>query len=202
MSAPTWLALPELGRLLRARELSCVELAEHFLDRLERMGSTYNAVVTVLREPALAEARLRDRELISGQGPRPAARHSLRRQGSAGRRGRAHELGSAAVSEPDVARGCDGGPTASGRGCGAGGQAGDGRARRRHGVQPGVRELHRPRPLTLGSGPLVRRVLQRIGVGGRRRTGSLRDRLGDLGIDPVSRRRSAASPACARPMGG
>ena len=40
MSAPTWLALPELGRLLRARELSCVELAEHFLDRLERMGST------------------------------------------------------------------------------------------------------------------------------------------------------------------
>ncbi len=53
--------------MLRARELSCAELAEHFLDRLERMGSTYNAVVTVLREPALAEARLRDRELMSGK---------------------------------------------------------------------------------------------------------------------------------------
>ena len=67
MSEPTWLSLPELGRLLRARELSCVELAEHFLDRLERLGSSYNAVVMVLREPALGEARLRDRELRSGK---------------------------------------------------------------------------------------------------------------------------------------
>jgi aspartyl-tRNA(Asn)/glutamyl-tRNA(Gln) amidotransferase subunit A len=59
----TWLTIPELGRLLRDRKVSSVELAEHFLGRLERLGPAYNAVVTVLREQALAEARRRDGEL-------------------------------------------------------------------------------------------------------------------------------------------
>jgi Asp-tRNA(Asn)/Glu-tRNA(Gln) amidotransferase A subunit family amidase len=63
----TWLSLPELGRLLRTRKVSSVELAEHFLDRLERLGPAYNAVVTVLRAPAIAEARLRDADLASGK---------------------------------------------------------------------------------------------------------------------------------------
>jgi aspartyl-tRNA(Asn)/glutamyl-tRNA(Gln) amidotransferase subunit A len=63
VSALTWLTIPELGRLLRGRKVSAVELAEHFLGRLERLGPGYNAVVTVLREPALAEARQRDEEL-------------------------------------------------------------------------------------------------------------------------------------------
>ncbi len=67
MSELTWLTLPELGRLLRARKVSAVELAAHFLDRLERLGPVYNAVVTVLREPALAEARQRDAELAAGK---------------------------------------------------------------------------------------------------------------------------------------
>jgi aspartyl-tRNA(Asn)/glutamyl-tRNA(Gln) amidotransferase subunit A len=56
-----------LGRLLRGRKASSVELTAHFLERLERLGPTYNAVVTVLREPALAEAKERDRELRSGR---------------------------------------------------------------------------------------------------------------------------------------
>jgi aspartyl-tRNA(Asn)/glutamyl-tRNA(Gln) amidotransferase subunit A len=59
--------IPELGRLLRGRKVSSVELTGHFLERLERLGPTYNAVVTVLREPALAEAKERDRELRSGR---------------------------------------------------------------------------------------------------------------------------------------
>jgi aspartyl-tRNA(Asn)/glutamyl-tRNA(Gln) amidotransferase subunit A len=63
----TWLTLPELGRLLRAREVSAVELAEHFLARLERLGPAYNAVVTVLRPQALAEAKQRDAELEKGK---------------------------------------------------------------------------------------------------------------------------------------
>ncbi|HEX2218931.1 MAG TPA: amidase [Gemmatimonadales bacterium] len=67
MSDLTWLTLPELGRLLRRRELSAVELAGHFLDRLERIGPRYNAVVTVLRQQALAEAKRRDAELASGR---------------------------------------------------------------------------------------------------------------------------------------
>jgi aspartyl-tRNA(Asn)/glutamyl-tRNA(Gln) amidotransferase subunit A len=67
MSDLTWLSLPELGRLLRRRRVSAVELSRHFLDRLERLGPRYNAVVTVLRQQALREARVRDAELASGR---------------------------------------------------------------------------------------------------------------------------------------
>ncbi len=66
MTDLSFLTVVELGRRLRAREVSAVDLARHFLDRLERLGPGYNAVVTVLRDQALAEARERDRELASG----------------------------------------------------------------------------------------------------------------------------------------
>ena len=67
MSELAFLSIPELGRLLRSRKVSAVELTGHFLDRLERLGPTYNAVVTVVRERAEAEARERDRELRAGR---------------------------------------------------------------------------------------------------------------------------------------
>jgi len=59
--------IPELGRLLRDRKITAAALAEYFLDRLERLGPNYNAVVTVLRDPAVAEARERDAELARGK---------------------------------------------------------------------------------------------------------------------------------------
>src|SRR4051812_20523724 len=67
----TFLTIPELGSLLRSRAVSSVELSRHFLDRLERLGPTYNAVVTVLRDQALAEARARDEELAAGKARGP-----------------------------------------------------------------------------------------------------------------------------------
>jgi aspartyl-tRNA(Asn)/glutamyl-tRNA(Gln) amidotransferase subunit A len=67
MDDPTFLTIPDLSNLIRTRRLSCEELSRHFLDRLEQIGPTYNAVVTVMREPALAEARSRDRELAGGK---------------------------------------------------------------------------------------------------------------------------------------
>jgi aspartyl-tRNA(Asn)/glutamyl-tRNA(Gln) amidotransferase subunit A len=67
MTDPTFLSIPELGVLLRSRRVSSVELARHFLDRLERLGPTYNAVVTVMRESAIVEAQERDRELAAGK---------------------------------------------------------------------------------------------------------------------------------------
>ncbi|MEA2723395.1 MAG: aspartyl-tRNA(Asn)/glutamyl-tRNA(Gln) amidotransferase subunit [Gemmatimonadales bacterium] len=67
MNDPSFLSLPELGTLLRSRCISAAELTGHFLNRLERLGPNYNAVVTVLREAAVAEARLRDRELAGGK---------------------------------------------------------------------------------------------------------------------------------------
>ena len=57
----------ELGRLLRQKKTSATELATYFLERLERIGPRYNAVVTVTRERALAEAAQADREIRQGK---------------------------------------------------------------------------------------------------------------------------------------
>jgi len=59
--------IPELGALLRSRAVSAVELAGAALDRLETLGPRYGAVTAVLRERALREARVRDRELAAGR---------------------------------------------------------------------------------------------------------------------------------------
>jgi aspartyl-tRNA(Asn)/glutamyl-tRNA(Gln) amidotransferase subunit A len=45
-----------LQSLLRAREVSSAELTAHFLDRLERIGPSYNALASLTRDRALAEA--------------------------------------------------------------------------------------------------------------------------------------------------
>jgi len=62
-----FLSVVDLGRLLRQKKASATELATYFLDRLERIGPRYNAVVTVTRERALAEATQADREIRQGK---------------------------------------------------------------------------------------------------------------------------------------
>jgi len=62
-----FLSVAELGRLLRSKQTSATELAGYFLDRLERLGPRYNAVVAVTRERALAEAAQADREIKAGK---------------------------------------------------------------------------------------------------------------------------------------
>jgi aspartyl-tRNA(Asn)/glutamyl-tRNA(Gln) amidotransferase subunit A len=57
----------DLGRRLWSREFTSVELTRFFLDRLERLGPKLNAVVTVTRERALAEAQQADNEFCSGR---------------------------------------------------------------------------------------------------------------------------------------
>lgn len=61
-----WLSLHALGQKLRAKEFSAVELAEFFLDRLERHGKRLNALVTVTRELAVRQAAAADQELAAG----------------------------------------------------------------------------------------------------------------------------------------
>lgn len=56
-----------LGKKLRAGEFTCVELAEFFLRRVEKIGPKLNAVVTVVREPALKDAAGLDAELKRGK---------------------------------------------------------------------------------------------------------------------------------------
>ena len=57
----------ELGEMVRGRQVSAVELAETFLDRLEKIGPRYNAVVTVTRDRALEQARRADAETAAGK---------------------------------------------------------------------------------------------------------------------------------------
>ncbi|HEV3022610.1 MAG TPA: amidase family protein, partial [Pirellulales bacterium] len=68
MSLPpdtAWASIATLGQQLRARQFTAVELAEFFLDRVERHGKRLNAVVTVTRELALEQAAATDRELAA-----------------------------------------------------------------------------------------------------------------------------------------
>src|SRR5260370_24910654 len=56
-----------LGELTRERRLSRGALAETFLDRLERRGPRYNAVVTVTRARALQQARRAEAEIAASR---------------------------------------------------------------------------------------------------------------------------------------
>jgi aspartyl-tRNA(Asn)/glutamyl-tRNA(Gln) amidotransferase subunit A len=56
----------ELSALVQNRQVSPVELAETFLERLERLGPRYNAVVTVTRERAMQQAQQAERDIAAG----------------------------------------------------------------------------------------------------------------------------------------
>ncbi len=56
-----------LGALLAKRKISSVELTKLYLSRLEKYGSAYGAVVTIMHERALREARATDKELAAGR---------------------------------------------------------------------------------------------------------------------------------------
>lgn len=58
--------IAELGAMLRAKQISSVELTQLYLGRLERLGPKLNALVTPLPERALREARAADKDLASG----------------------------------------------------------------------------------------------------------------------------------------
>ena len=63
---PVFRPVRELAEAVRTRQISPVELAEAFLDRLQTLGPRYNAVVTVTRERALGEARRAESEIAAG----------------------------------------------------------------------------------------------------------------------------------------
>lgn len=59
-------SVADLGRALRAREVSSTELTKLSLDRLEKHGPTFGAVITITRERALREAAAADVALAAG----------------------------------------------------------------------------------------------------------------------------------------
>lgn len=62
-----FLSVRELGDLIRTRQVSPVELAKGFLDRLEALGPRYNAVITIARELALEQARAAEKDILAGR---------------------------------------------------------------------------------------------------------------------------------------
>jgi len=63
---PIFMPIRKLGEMVRTRQISPVDLAEIFLDRLETLGPKYNAVVTVTRESAMEQAHRAEHEIASG----------------------------------------------------------------------------------------------------------------------------------------
>ena len=60
-----------LGQLIRKRSVSSVELTKLYLGRLEKYGRTYGAVVTIMHDRALREARAADKDLAAGNARSP-----------------------------------------------------------------------------------------------------------------------------------
>ncbi len=62
-----FLPASELGRRIKAKQLSPVALAEGYLERLERIGPKLGAVVTVTRDLAMKEAKTAEAEIAAGK---------------------------------------------------------------------------------------------------------------------------------------
>lgn len=61
------LTLSDLGDRIRRRDVSCVDVAEAYLQQIEENGKKLNAYITLLPETAKEQARALDREIQSGR---------------------------------------------------------------------------------------------------------------------------------------
>ena len=191
-------SIRDLGRLIRSREASPVELAAVFLDRLEKLGPDYNAVVTVTRHLALSQAALAEEEIADGRYRGPlhgipyGAKDLLATSG-----GIPTSWGAAPLRDQTFELRCDGSGKSERGGRGAGRETGHGGASGRRGLPPASRVVHRAGHHPLGQGQVERRLLQRLRRGHRRRPGALRHRLRDGRVDHLARqqlRRRGAAP--------
>ena len=60
------ISILELGKLLRKKSLSPVELTEQCLARIERLNPALNAFITVTRDSALKQAQQAEKEIFDG----------------------------------------------------------------------------------------------------------------------------------------
>jgi aspartyl-tRNA(Asn)/glutamyl-tRNA(Gln) amidotransferase subunit A len=66
-----FVSMAELARLIRAREVSPVEVVQAHLDRIASLDGTLRAYITVVGDAALAAARAAEAALTSGEAPGP-----------------------------------------------------------------------------------------------------------------------------------
>ena len=62
-----FLTVRELSARLRSRQITSTELVTGCLERLDRLGPRYHAVVTPMRAPALEEAKAADKDIAAGR---------------------------------------------------------------------------------------------------------------------------------------
>lgn len=67
MTETAFLSATELAARIRARQIGCVELLDHLLDRVERYNSRLNAIVVLDAERARERARTADEALARGE---------------------------------------------------------------------------------------------------------------------------------------
>src|SRR6476620_10861730 len=61
----------ELARRIRAKQLSAVELLEAHLDQIRRVNPRVNAIITLVADQAIAQARAADAALVRGDAVGP-----------------------------------------------------------------------------------------------------------------------------------
>src|SRR5436309_13451019 len=62
-----FLSATALGELIRQREVSPVEAAEAYLERIDAIDGTLHSYITVCRQPALQAARTAEQSLAPGE---------------------------------------------------------------------------------------------------------------------------------------
>ena len=72
---PLFMPVRELSRHIRGGNIKPVELTEFFLQRLETLGPKFNAVVTITRKRALAQAAKVERDIEAGEYKGCVGRH-------------------------------------------------------------------------------------------------------------------------------
>ena len=90
----------QLSRWIEQKALTSERLTNIYLQRIERFDPKLRCVITLTKDLALAQAKQADAEIAAGQVSRPAARHSVRREGSARHRRHPDDLRRRAVPQP------------------------------------------------------------------------------------------------------
>ena len=62
-----FLSAGDLSRLIKSKEVSPVEATEAYLDRIDSLDHRFNSYLTVMREPAMADARQAEQDIATGQ---------------------------------------------------------------------------------------------------------------------------------------
>ena len=181
-----FLPVRKLAALIRTRQVSPVEVASTFLDRLDTLGPHYNAVVTVTRDRALAQAKRAEAE-IAGRRYRgllhgiPYGAKDL----LATSEGIPTNVGCRSLQTPGLRLRRHSGPEARRRRGGVGSEAGHGRAGWRYGVQERGRIVHRAGNQSLEYNDLVRWFFERARLSSSRWPRPIRHRFGDMGVNTL-----------------